>query len=168
MKETLKFGIILFLICLISAGLLSFVYGLTKEKILNQKKTEEAQTLKLVLSAADKIEEKAKGDFVYYVGYDKAGKEIGKAVITSARGYAGDIALCVTINNQGKILGIKILSHSETPGLGAKVADSGFLDKFKNRSADDIGSPDAISGATISSTAVINAVKEKITELLKE
>lgn len=167
-RETIKFGIILFLICLISAGLLSFVYGLTKEKILNQKRTEEAQILKEVLAGAVKIEEAASGDLVYYVGLNKENKEIGKAIITTARGYAGDIVICAGINKDGKILAIKILSHGETPGLGSRVAEPGFLDKFKHRSASEIGAQDAITGATISSTAVINSIKGKAEELFRK
>jgi len=73
--------------------------------------------------------------------------------------------ICIGIDKEGKILAVKILSHNETPGLGSNIAQPSFLHKFKNRSVGEIGKQDAITGATISSSAVINALKEKITEL---
>lgn len=167
MKNTIRYGGILFLICFISAGLLSIVYSLTEKAIIAQQKTEEAATLKKVLAGAVTIEEKKAGDLVYYVGFDAGGVAVGKALIVSGRGYGGDIVTCVGVNDTGDIIGIKVLSHTETPGLGAKIAGDSFLGKLLHRNINDIGRQDAITGATISSTALINSVQEKVRELLK-
>ncbi|MCM8763311.1 MAG: RnfABCDGE type electron transport complex subunit G [Candidatus Omnitrophica bacterium] len=168
MKEILRLGLALFLICVISAAILSFVYGLSRERILSQKKQEELQGLRKVLPDALRIEKIEAGDLVYYIGYDKDNKDIGKAIIVSGKGYSSDIVSCVGIDNEGRILGIEILSQAETPGLGAKIAEPAFLSKFKRRNIKDIGSHDAITGATISSCAVINAIKEKIEALIQK
>jgi electron transport complex protein RnfG len=66
------------------------------------------------------------------------------------------------------INGIEILSHLETPGLGAKIREAKFKDRFENRNLSntawavkkDGGDIDGITGATISSRAVIKRVKE--------
>lgn len=167
-KETVKLGTILCIICVISAGLLAFIYGLTKDRIANQKKTEQMQVIEKVLSAATSIEEKNLDDLVYFIGYDKDKKEVGLALIVEAKGYSGLIETCVGLNRQGEIIALEILSHSETPGLGSKISDKAFLSKFKDRAITDIGKADAITGATISSSAVINSVKQKAEELLNK
>jgi electron transport complex protein RnfG len=64
--------------------------------------------------------------------------------------------------------GIKIIAQQETPGLGAKIIDASFLDQFKGVAVDEVGLArdggriDAISGATISSSAVVEGVKDAI------
>ena len=70
------------------------------------------------------------------------------------------------------IKGVSILSQTETPGLGSMITESLFTDQFKELSASDIalktdgGKIDAVTGATISSRAVVNAVKEKMVEII--
>jgi electron transport complex protein RnfG len=67
----------------------------------------------------------------------------------------------------GTVHGIEVLSHLETPGLGAKIREAKFKDRFKKRSLSntkwavkkDAGDIDGITGATISSRAVIKAIK---------
>jgi electron transport complex protein RnfG len=71
------------------------------------------------------------------------------------------------------VTGVRIMKHSETPGLGAKITEADFLNKFLNLPLADLklskegGSVDAITGATISSQAVIDALNEGI-EAVKE
>ena len=68
----------------------------------------------------------------------------------------------------GAIHGIEVLSHLETPGLGAKIREAKFKDRFKKRNLSntkwavkkDAGDIDGITGATISSRAVIKAIKD--------
>lgn len=90
----------------------------------------------------------------------------GIAVEVITKGYGGDMKLMVGIDPQGKITGVKVVSASETAGVGAKVYEKNFLDLFNGRSgqlkavktgatADDI---QAISGATVSSKAVTAGV----------
>ncbi len=166
MKDTIRYGLVLFLICLISTALLSFVYSLTQQRILNQKMLQQRQAMKEVLPLAETIEEAKSLDSSYYIGYDKNKQKLGYAFIVETKGYAGIITICVAVTPEGRILAVKILSHSETPGLGAKITEESFLSKFKNRKLSDIGTQDAITGATISSTAVINSIKDRVTELL--
>ncbi len=103
------------------------------------------------------------------------GETIGHAFMTEGRGYGGAIDILVGTKPDKKSLqGIKIISQQETPGLGAKISDAEFLDQFPGISADEValtrngGKIDAITGATISSTAVVNAVREVVTKELSD
>ena len=84
-------------------------------------------------------------------------------------GFGGDMTLMVGYDGARTILGVSIVSHSETPGLGARVkTEAGYLDQYvgksgevvlnKNGVADGENDVDAISGATISSRAVLTGV----------
>lgn len=90
-----------------------------------------------------------------------------------AKGYSGPIKLIVGMNTDGSISGIRVISHRETPGFGAAVHHdkSDWLKIFRNASLQtqserdwdigrDGGKFDQLSGATITSRAVINTVHE--------
>ncbi len=90
-------------------------------------------------------------------------------------GYAGSIELLIAIDRQGKLVGVKTLKQSETPGLGGKLADwpNTWLEVFTGKSLTDPddngwalkkdqGQFDQIAGATITSRAVINAAHDAL------
>jgi electron transport complex protein RnfG len=90
-----------------------------------------------------------------------------------AQGYAGDIRLILGINAKGEILGVRVLSHSETPGLGDKIEieKDDWMLSFNNRSLKntlekhwrvkkDGGQFDQFSGATITPRSVVGAVHD--------
>ena len=90
----------------------------------------------------------------------------------SGQGYAGEIKLIMGINAQGEVLGVRVLSHAETPGLGDKIeeAKSNWIYSFDGLSLTklseaewhvkkDGGVFDQFSGATITPRAVVGAVK---------
>lgn len=90
-------------------------------------------------------------------------------------GYAGTLELLIAIDANGKLLGVKTLKQSETPGLGARIADwpNGWLQVFSGRSLaepgdtgwalkKDQGQFDQIAGATITSRAAINAIHDAL------
>lgn len=139
--------------------------GISTFNDLDGKFSEVAKTSKDTLSGAGisgvtitEVLEAKENDQV--VGYVMA--------ITSAEGYGGNIDLSMGITAEGEITGIQILSHSETAGLGAKAEEPEFRNQYKGMNADslevvkDTTSADnqiqAISGATITSNAVTNAV----------
>jgi electron transport complex protein RnfG len=69
-------------------------------------------------------------------------------------GYADRIEFLVGVDKDAKITGVRIIYSNETPGYGERIIEKEFLDAFKEKY------PDAISGATVSSQALINAVKD--------
>lgn len=160
MKEAVRFGFILGLICVIAAGLLAGVNALTGPKILAQAGAEEEKSLKEIMPQADSFKQTENG---YYMAQDKEGKLNGIAFKISAKGYSSTIEVMAGMLADGTITGIKVLSQDETPGLGSKVSDSEFTGRFKGKK--DLSQVQAITGATISSRAVIEAVKLKAAEI---
>ena len=100
---------------------------------------------------------------------DNNGSVIGYVIsVTSHEAYAGDLSLSVGILNDGTVKGVEMLSISETAGLGMKADESEFKDQFKDKNVEKFtytkngekgdDKIDAISGATITTNAVTNAV----------
>jgi electron transport complex protein RnfG len=181
MKDILRLIVVLTSLCIVSALALAKIYDLTKGPIAHQKRLEVLRAIKTVLPP---YENEPDRDMVKLpMGIDKRGGEIqrvfyrgrkdGRLIgvafkVTSPEGYGGDIEVMVGLLPNGMISGVEILSHLETPGLGAKIREAKFKDRFKNRNLSntawavkrDGGDIDGITGATISSRAVIKGVKE--------
>jgi electron transport complex protein RnfG len=92
--------------------------------------------------------------------------------VTAAGGYSGPITLVTGINRDGSILGVRVVAHAETPGLGDKIekAKSDWILAFEGRSLDntpaerwrvkkDGGDFDQFAGATITPRAVVGGVQ---------
>lgn len=97
------------------------------------------------------------------------GRTVGVAFETqSSKGYGGKISLMVGLDTRGAVNAIQILQHMETPGLGAKIDGATFKGQFRGRSIrntrwavrKDRGDIDEITAATISSRAVVGAIKQ--------
>ena len=102
-------------------------------------------------------------DILYYRGMGNDGDLIGVAFKVSAKGYSSVIEVMVGMLKDGTITAIKVLSQNETPGLGTRVAEQDFTGQFANKK--DLREVQAITGATISSRAVINSVDQKAQEI---
>lgn len=100
---------------------------------------------------------------------DNGGNIIGYIInATSHEGYGGDISISLGVDTSGMVKGVEILSISETAGLGMKAKEAKFRDQFKNKTVTQFSYTksgasadfeiDAISGATITTKAVTNAV----------
>jgi Na+-translocating ferredoxin:NAD+ oxidoreductase subunit G len=100
--------------------------------------------------------------------------------ITSNDGYSGKIELLVAVGAQHKVIGVRALVHQETPGLGDKIEikKSDWINSFIGKSLDNTpsnawgvkkhqGDFDQLTGATITSRAVINAVHETLVYIQK-
>ena len=91
---------------------------------------------------------------------------------TSPNGYGGDVQIAIGISSDGVITGFQPISHSETPGFGAKCEEDEFKDQFNGMKASAIeysktgkskdNEIDAISGATRSTNAITQAVNSAI------
>ncbi|KAB0500223.1 RnfABCDGE type electron transport complex subunit G [Pseudomonas vancouverensis] len=105
----------------------------------------------------------------------KAGHPAAVLLRSQTTGYAGPLELLIAIDVNGRLLGVKTLKQTETPGLGARIADwpntwlQAFSGKSRNEPDDsgwalkkDQGQFDQIAGATITSRAVINAVHDAL------
>ena len=170
-ENILNLVIVLTIICAISALALAYVYNITKEPIAKQKRLEMIKAIKSVLPknvVNDPLKDKIKIDGrTVYIGKDSSGKVVGVAFkCVSNEGYGGKIEIMLGLKKDGTINAIQILSHSETPGLGAKIEQPWFKKQFEGRNLKntkwkvkkDGGDIDQISGATISPRAVTKAV----------
>lgn len=160
--------VFLAVIVIVSVVLLMAVNSMTSPIIKNTQLEEIKNTLRSIFPEMSKYELE---DEVYIIYED--GEKAGYAFMASGSGYGGNIDILVGLDSGFGIKGISILSQTETPGLGSMITESLFTDQFKGLSVSDIalksegGKIDAITGATISSRAVVNAVKEKMVEILE-
>ena len=129
--------ICLLAICLVCSGLLAGVYALTKEPIDNAAKAKNEAAIKEVLpETAVAIEEERTVEmsgetYTYNLAYDQLGNTVGCAVNISTLGFGGPIVIKVGFDVNGIIWNTKVLSQSETPGLGAKCVEPAFADQFR-------------------------------------
>ncbi len=98
----------------------------------------------------------------------------GYAVISSAQGFDGAVTVMAGWDKTlAKVIGIYVLSHTETPGLGTRIAEPPFTNQFIGINIDDValnrdgGQIDAITSSTISSSAVVDAVRNTALEKVK-
>lgn len=118
-----------------------------------------------------------------YVLKDSEDKIISYCVAISPMGFKDKIDMLVAVNSDLTVKGVKIVSLSETSGIGTKVQENTFLEKFVGRKifdktsaekkeatdeekSTDIDNVDTISGATKSSKPVINAVKNSLKQVV--
>ena len=169
--------IALFIICLVATTLLGLTNYVTAPKIAESASQAEVETRKKVLSNAEKFEESK--DKKYVAGLDKDGKVVGYVFTTASKGYGGDIKVMTGVDTEGKVAGVQILELAETPGLGMNAtAKPDFLPQFIGKvkgigvAKSEPGENDiqALTSATITSTAVTNAVNEALEsfETIKE
>ena len=85
--------------------------------------------------------------------------DCGYIFMLSTMGYGGEMKLILGMDNDGKIISVKTLEHSETKGLGSKTTEEPFRSQFVGKD-EKLEGVSAISGATISSTAYLGAVAD--------
>jgi electron transport complex protein RnfG len=142
---------------------------LTKQKIAAQAQQEEDTSLKEVVPGAANFEPVISGDEVaYYKAYDTAGKLAGIAFKAGAQGYSSVIETMAGMKKDGTIIAIKVLSQNETPGLGSQISQLAFTNRFSDISIQSVNDIQAITGATISSRAVIDSVAKRGRELWEQ
>jgi len=157
------------IIVLISVVLLMFIASITLPRGKAQQDEEVRQMLAQMFEDMHDFE--LSGDMYSII---KGGEVIGYAFRGTGKGYGGDINILIGLNSDKSIKDIVVLSHTETPGLGSKITESSFLDQFKGLTLEDLklskegGSVDAITGATISSKAMVDGVKQSIEQKLEE
>jgi len=164
MGKIIKLGITLGVFCVVSAGLLAWVFLVTAPMIEANAKATFEGSLREVLPGAENFKEVSAPDAKnrIYEGY-ATGKAIGLAVKVAPRGYAGEIEMLVGVDPELRIKGMKILNQRETPGLGTNVLKPKFIAQFIGKGAKDAFVPkkdiDAITGATISTRGVCEGAK---------
>ena len=186
MKGMIKDALILFAITLIAGLMLGVVNDITKEPIAQQEQKAKNEACQNVFAAADSFEAQELADSAQIeqvltdagisgadidelmAAKDASGALLGYVItVTDHEGYGGDIQFSMGITNEGTLNGISLLSISESGGLGMRAGEvlvPQFSDKNVSRftytktGATADSEIDAISGATITTNAVVNGV----------
>jgi electron transport complex, RnfABCDGE type, G subunit len=184
-RDIIVTGLILLLIAGVAGAALGFVNAITKGPIAEQNKIAEDQAKMTAFPGAKEFtpmdtsewESLLSGDekeIVKSVDMAKdSGNVLGYVIKVAPQGYGGPVETIVGITKDGKLTGINIVNHSETPGLGAKAQDPKWQAQFKGKTADmqlklvkvppsSANEIEALTGATITSTAVTNGVQTAI------
>ncbi|MBP7215796.1 MAG: RnfABCDGE type electron transport complex subunit G [Candidatus Omnitrophica bacterium] len=166
MKVMVKYGFILGVICLLASSVLAVVNGVTEPKIALQKEKEEQAALKELMPDAVSFEPYiAEGKTEFYRAFDAEHKIKGFVLKCQGKGYSSEIEVLAGLDRALAIGEVKILSANETPGLGSKITEPSFRNQFKGKNLKTFDEIQAITGATISSRAVMQAIKNKMSSL---
>jgi len=157
--------IFLTIVVLVSVALVTWTDSITKEEIARQ---EEQQLLEMLEEMFSDMDRYTFEDGIYTIYSDET--EIGYAFLAVGKGYGGDINILVGLENDMTIKAVTITKQEETPGLGSRITGSSFTSQFAGLNSENIalkqngGEIDAITGSTISSGAVVDAVRAAVIE----
>ena len=182
MNKTIKLGLILLAFTAIAAGILGFLNLQTEDIIAEVQIKANNEARQEVLPNGEDFEELEESKFKevtkdtpmveeIYEGLS-GGEVMGYTIKTVISGYSGPITVMTGVDMEGTIAGMKVVSNTETPGLGANASNDEYEDQYKEKSAEgDIelvkNNPsdeqvEALTGATITSKAVTDSVNEAI------
>lgn len=179
MNKIVKNALVLMAFSLVLGFVLGAVYKITEPVIAEATLRKEMEAYKVVFDTADTFvevpvdvaaAEKLMADGGYpdainkaFQAVDASGNPLGYVVqLTTKDGYSGGIVMVVGITNDGIVNGYSVTAHSETSGLGTKAFDPEYTDQFKGIPATDVSGVATISGATLTSTAVINGINAAV------
>lgn len=173
-KNILIPTIALFVICLVATTLLAFANSVTAPIIDELAVKTEMESRKKVVALAEEFVDKNENGISYAVGLDKDGKELGMVFTTTAKSYGGEILVMTGVDMDGKVSGVELLSINDTAGLGMNATKPEFRNQFlglvngikvmKNSSSPDNNEITALTGATITSQAVADAVNAALAD----
>ena len=168
-NDIIKPVAVLLAICIIIPLALSLTNKITKDKIAELDEKNSRETMADLIEADNFTEcEFCENEFNYYTAV-KDGNIIGYIFKTAEKGYGGDVSVMTAVNTDGTVKSVAILDVSnETPGLGQNAAKESFYSQYadkksgislvKNGAESDKNEVNAVTGATITSTAVNKAV----------
>ena len=160
--------LVLGLTCLLCSGVLGGAYVLTKAPIEAAAAEKTKQAVAQVLPHFTAVEYNADGR--YYTATD-GDALVGYAIESATVGFGGELSLIVGVTPDGVVYNTAVLSHAETPGLGAKcTTDAKFMDQWRGFDPSikklsvkkDGGDVDAITASTITSRAYTQAVENAL------
>ncbi len=169
MKDGVKSTIVITLICLVVSGLLGLTNIFTAPLIEKGAKERAEATCSQILPSDDGFEELDLDSFspslpesISALYREKGGK--GYVFQMTVRGYENGLVIMCAIDTSGKLIDVKTLSSSETKTIGGKTEKAEYTDQYKGLAYPfDKSKVDGVSGATITSTAYVNAVADAFT-----
>ncbi|HBG45598.1 MAG TPA: electron transporter RnfG [Deltaproteobacteria bacterium] len=185
MNTAIKMFLNLVVIGSFSGAVLAGVFSVADPMIRANKEKELKEAIFKVLPEAKNIKTVKKelgagNPVVVYIGLDETQKPVGVAFKADGVGFQGNVGVMVGLNlDYLKLKGIEILDQTETPGLGDRIRESAFKDQFngveaqpmveyiKYRKPEKPNQIQAITGATISSNAVVSNINKAVEKVLK-
>lgn len=169
MGDIIKLSVVLALICVVAAGSLAFIEGITTPVIQQREADQLAEALGKYVPDADSFEPVEVEGKTFYKAL-KGGQEIAYIMPDSrGPGYGGDVRVNVATDAEGNILAVEVVGHSETPGLGDVITKESWLAQFEGKGINDpvaVGTDiDNISGATVSCRATATAVRNALDQI---
>lgn len=150
-KMSLRGPLVLLLICLCVTLLLALTHNLTAPFIAEARERTAVETRAGVCPEADRFAEAevpaVEGLDSVYLAY--AGDAVCGTVFTArSQGFGGEMTVVCGMDEEGRLTGCRITRHSETPGLGTKVADEAYLANYAGAGRDEAAAMDGVTGAT--------------------
>ena len=167
---------VLLAICVIIPLALSVTNKVTAKKIAELENENSKKNMQSLVNADD-FEKCSDGGIEYYTAI-KGGDTAAYIFTENAKGYGGDVSVMTAVKPDGTVAGVAILDVSnETPGLGQNAAKESFFSQYiglkkgvsvlKNGAKAENNEVDAVTGATITSTAVTRAVNTALDDFEK-
>lgn len=169
----------LFIVCTIIAIVVAGVNALTKDRIAENEQNVVNNTIREVFQNGDISEIKAdigqdsSVNAVYKISDTKDKSILGYSVICAPKGFGGEVKMMVAFDSEKAVSAVKIMSHSETPGIGNKIENNNhpeFTEQFSGKKSElEFGKDgiDKISGSSKSSKAVLKGVNDAIKAVAK-
>lgn len=185
LRESLRSGVQLALAALVATALLAGTWALTRGRISDAEHQLQMDALAIVIAANrydnDLVADAITVDAEPWLGQPLAtvrrarqqGRDAALVLdVVAPDGYSGAIGLLVAVDRSGRVLGVRVTRHGETPGLGDDIeaARSDWITRFTGRALGDPDPPrwavrkdggdfDQFAGATVTPRAVVAAVK---------
>jgi len=165
-REILKLSITLAVVGLVSAALLSGVNNVTAPIIAERQESEYREALERYFPDFERFESQQIDNDYFDLIFDSSDRLVGVMATVGQQGYDGTIWYNLAFDGEGKIVGVRIISHTETPGIGDIIATAEFQEQFIGKSFADPLIPgedvDIVTGATISTAAVITSIRRVV------
>ncbi len=166
MRDILRLSLTLAFVGLVSAAALTGMENLTAPIIAERQEAEYRQALELFFPDFESFETERIEDDYFDLISDGSGNLVGIMSTIQQAGYDGFITYNLALNKDGEIVGLLIISHSETPGIGDVITTEPFQEQFFGKSyadpivaGDDV---DTVSGATVSTAAMITSIRRVV------
>lgn len=159
--------VVLVIICIVVTGALAATNSVTDPIIDEATRVAQEKARTELLPEADGFDPVTGVEVENVTDIYKSTNDVGVVITSSAKGYGGDVVVMTAFNPDGTIKQIKVTEQAETKGIGSKVVDTpSYWESYQGLDAsqplvlnEDV---DAVTSATISSTALINAVNSAI------
>lgn len=166
MRDIIRLSLTLAIVGIVSAAILTAFYNLTDPIITARQEEDYRKALEQFFPGFDTFDTEALDEGDFDLIYDDDGDLMGIMATAIAMGYDGEILFNLAVSDEGEIIGVRVVSHTETPGIGDVIERDSFKEQFLGKSFEDpitAGQDvDIITGSTVSSAAMINAIRQTV------